>query len=880
MDLGARLVTPGDCAGFLDMNSERWQQVKKVLDGALALESGSQSAYVEQACGGDSELQGEVKTLLRHHLQAPSHFLNQPVADIPGAVETNLQGALSRVGRRVGVYQILEEIGSGGMGEVYRAARVDGLYEKQVAVKLVRGGYDTAALLERFRTERQILASLDHPNIARLLDGGTTEDGVPYLVMELIEGTRIDEYCDQGSLSITARLELFRQVCSAVQYAHQHLVIHRDIKPGNILVTGDGTPKLLDFGIAKLLGPEGGSETSLLRPMTPEYASPEQIRGESITTATDVYSLGVVLYGLLTGHSPYATETGAPHELAGAICESEPARPSSVVTRAVKPVRAAEGVAITPMAISQSREGSLAKLRRRLTGDLDNILLTALRKEPQRRYGSVEQLSEDIRRHLEGLPIKAFRDSWTYRTGKFVRRHVTGVAATGVVILTLILGLGMTLREKRMAERRFNDVRKLANSLIFEIDNSIRDLPGSTPARKLLVTRALEYLDSLSREAKGDPSLQRELATAYERVGDVLGHPYAANLGDSAGAIQSYRKALVIRESLATANPGDQDMQRELVGNYIRIANTLEVTADLDGALSAIQKALPIAEKLAATKADPVTLDHLGGGYYFAAGLLARTGKPDAALESFRKAASTHERALLADGKNMFIRTHLAGDSIGIARLLDRNGQHAQAAEMEDKAIGILDEASKANSNNATLREYLAEAINYSAHTHQELGNAAEGLARFERSHQMFAELAGADAKNPLAQVNLAFSQNGIGQCLRMLGRLDEAGKAYGEAASRFEKMAPATTTDRYVRSGLANAYSGMGNVYESMAMKPRVNASQRRQNWIQARSWFERSQQIWNEKVKRSELESDEHVEVKIIADAIARCDQHLAQK
>ena len=314
------------------MNPERWQQVRAILDKAIALNESERSPYLDKVCADDLELRAEVESLLGSHEQAGSIFLNQPAVDLKSAMPDTGRKA-DRAGSRIGVYQIMEEIGHGGMGEVYRAMRADGQYDKQVAIKLVRGGFDTSFVLERFRHERQILASLDHPNIARLHDGGTTEDGIPYLVMELIEGTPIDQYCDAHDLDIPERLKLFNQVCAAVQYAHQRLVIHRDIKPGNILVTTEGIPKLLDFGIAKILDPLAGAETTMVRPMTPEYASPEQIRGEPITTATDVFSLGVVLYRLLTGRSPYPENTHTPHEFARMVCEVEPTRPSTAVSR-------------------------------------------------------------------------------------------------------------------------------------------------------------------------------------------------------------------------------------------------------------------------------------------------------------------------------------------------------------------------------------------------------------------------------------------------------------------------------------------------------------------------------------------------------------------
>lgn len=310
------------------MNAEQWKRVKQLLDEVIALDPAERGDHLHHACDGDRELRLEVESLLSSHERAGTGFLETPAVDL----QQRQPAAHKRVGSRIGAYDILEEIGHGGMGEVYRASRADGQFTKDVAVKLVRGGFDTVTVIGRFRHERQILAGLEHPNIARLLDGGTTEDGIPYLVMELVNGTPIDEYCRTHRLDVSSRLKLFLQVCAAVQYAHQRLVIHRDIKPGNILVTEEGVPKLLDFGIAKILDPDASSEATL-SPLTPQYASPEQIRGEPITTATDVYSLGVVLYLLLTGHSPYPGSTRTPHEFARAICEWEPERPSTAILK-------------------------------------------------------------------------------------------------------------------------------------------------------------------------------------------------------------------------------------------------------------------------------------------------------------------------------------------------------------------------------------------------------------------------------------------------------------------------------------------------------------------------------------------------------------------
>ncbi|MGB8509212.1 MAG: protein kinase, partial [Pyrinomonadaceae bacterium] len=394
------------------MTPERWKQVEELFESALARAPGDRSAFLADACSGDASLRQQVETLIHSFEQAGS-FIEAPA--MKRALEQTLvdDPALSMSGRRVGSYKLVREIGRGGMGSVYLAVRADDEFQKRVAIKLIKRGMDTDYIVRRFRNERQILASLDHTNIARLLDGGTTDDGLPYFVMEYVEGLPLHHYCDTQKLSVNERLRLFRKVCSAVHFAHQNLIIHRDLKPGNILVTADGTPKLLDFGIAKILNPEIAAHTldpttAALRMMTPEYASPEQARGESASVVSDVYTLGVLLYELLTDHRPYRLSNRAPHELARIICEEEPDRPSVVVNliEVFQPY-GGEPVEITPETVARNRSTAPDQLRRQLSGSLDNIVLKALRKEPQRRYQSVEQLSEDISRHLEGLPVSA-----------------------------------------------------------------------------------------------------------------------------------------------------------------------------------------------------------------------------------------------------------------------------------------------------------------------------------------------------------------------------------------------------------------------------------------------------------------------------------------
>src|SRR5262245_52207434 len=447
------------------MKPERWEQIERLYYAARKRDLGLRATFLDEACVGDESLRQEVESLLASDEQA-GDFLNTPALRI-ATEEIAEEQARSLVGRHLGHYRLLSQLGAGGMGEVYLAARADDQYRKQVAIKLVKRGMDTDNILRRFRHERQILAALDHPNIARLLDGGVSEDGLPYFVMEYIAGSPITEYCDSHQLSTEERLELFRQVCAAVHYAHQNLVVHRDLKPGNILVTEEGAPRLLDFGIAKVFNPELASPTLDLtapemRLMTPEYASPEQVRGEPITTASDIYSLGIVLYEMLTGHHPYRTRNQPPSEVIRIVCEKEPEKPSAIIGRVEEITGADDPQPITPESVSRTREGQPEKLRRRLAGDLDNIVLMALRKEPERRYGSAEQLSEDIRRHLEGLPVIARKDTLGYRSAKFLQRHKAGVAATALV-LTLVIGfiVSLAVKSAQVTRERDNNRRLL-----------------------------------------------------------------------------------------------------------------------------------------------------------------------------------------------------------------------------------------------------------------------------------------------------------------------------------------------------------------------------------------------------------------------------------
>src|SRR5579872_1578437 len=869
------------------MIREHWGSVKEKLQAALDLEPEKRRAYLDQAAGSDPELRRELESLLVAHEKAGTDFLNSPTAPVT-AIAASTERSEIFIGRRIGPFQIINQIGAGGMGEVYRAFRVDE-YEKEVAIKVVRAGQESGFSLSRFKNERQILARLDHPNIARLLDGGTTDDGLPYFVMDFIEGRPIDEYCVSHKLPTEDRLRLFSQVCSAVQYAHQRLIIHRDIKPGNILVTSDGTPKLLDFGIAKILdaeAPAGQYEPTLtiFRALTPGYASPEQVKGETITTATDVYSLGVVLYELLTGRHPYRKPNSTAQEMSRAVCEVEPEKPSTAVKRR-NPDEIAEP---RSLALSDGRDNSTEKLSKRLRGDIDNIVLMALRKEPQRRYASVEQFSEDIRRHLENLPVLARKDTVSYRTSKFINRHKAGVVTAILLALTLLGALAITLWEARVArqqaavaraqesraERRFNDVRKLANSLIFEVHDSIRNLPGATQARKLVVGRALEYLDSLSREASGDPSLQSELATAYDSVGDVLGSTDNPNLGDFKSAAASYAKALTIWEALAAANPRDVNVQLGLGSEYFRITQVLENIGDFAKARSTMQRAQPLVQRMMAEQNDPRLQFQLAGLYYYTAGALEKTGDFSGALQNYRQAAAVLEPIAAQPGSNLFVRAYLPVNYDGMARMLAETGQADEAVTTASNALHMLKTLSEANPTNATFREYVADAYGTSGDILRKKGDYQAALAMYRRDEQTCKQLKSADANNQQSIINLGFSEANIGETLLRQGKVSEGLRSIHEAIAVFQ-TAPGSK-NLWIDSGLSQSYADVGAGYAALADRA-VSRLKKLQYWREARSWYQKGMDVWANNPKSGGLDAFGHNQAAKISQQIAECDLRL---
>jgi eukaryotic-like serine/threonine-protein kinase len=935
----------------MSINKEREQQIELISHAALARDNGERDTFIKQACAGDPELQNEVKARIAMLDKTQAYQLtNNPqtfiTADHPNLESTTqLFSDAATMGLTeeeqsslfieptVGQYRIIRILGQGGMGTVYLAQRDDEQYKKKVAIKVVRFGLDTEFVIKRFRNERQILASLDHPNIAKLLDGGATQDGRPYFVMEYVEGKPITEYADDHRLSTVERLKLFRKVCSAVHYAHQNLVIHRDIKPGNILVTSDGVPKLLDFGIAKLLNPALADQPieatmAAIRLMTPEYASPEQAKGEPVTTASDTYSLGVLLYQLLTGHRPYRFANRTPEDVAQVICQQNPERPSTAINRSETVITSDGGtLEITPELVSKSREGNLDKLRKRLAGDIDNIVLMAMRKEPERRYSSVDQFSNDIRRHLEGLPVLARKDTFGYRTSKFIRRNKAAMVAGLLIVGILIAGIITTTIEARRADRRFNDVRRLANSFLFEFHDAIADLPGSTPARELVVKRALEYLDSLAQESGNDPSLQRELATAYQKVGDVQGNPQLGNLGDMEGAISSFKKSLDIREKLLAANPnsredrraiaelysrfgnvaywkghlpqtienhnkvitleeglliedaGDLEAMRRLRGSYTRVAYAQAQTGDFKGGFEVLKKAVALNEKLvAADPTNPEALTDLAHTYTSMGEALGEMKDLDGALDLFGKALKIYEDQRKQNPNNAEYAVDVSSGYASLGEAYAMKNSYPAAVENFQRAIAICEELVKADPQN-TRYQYGIASLLMNMGAAQKATNPKAALETFRRSKIIAEKIIPPDTSNMFGRAELAFALKEIGVLLAKQGDQVGALENCNKARELAEELAEANPTNAELKAFRASSYAYQGEAYAALASAKNLAPDKQLALLQEARNWLQKGFEIYDGLRKEGIWTPVQHGSADATAQELAKCEAAIAK-
>ena len=720
-------------------DAERWQFVKDLAGRALEYDPGLRAAWLA-AQPAPEPIRRDAARLVAADAEAAGFLEIDPGSATGAAVFADPPAAVVHAGDSAGAYRIVRLLGQGGMGAVYLATRADDAFRKEVAIKFVRPD-GRGALADRLRQERRLLATLDHPNIARLIDGGTTAEGVPYVVMEYVDGVPIDAYCRAHRLTVRDRVALVIALCEAVQHAHRNLVVHRDLKPGNILVTADGVPKLLDFGIAKVLAGDDVARTATGQAaMTPESASPEQVKGEPVTIATDVYGLGVLLYGLLAGTTPFA-DAGSPAALLHAICEIDPKAPSRIAPAADIPA------------------------------DVDRITLKAMKKAPRDRYDSAAALGADLGRFLAGRPVEATPDSLAYRTRRFVARHRLGTAVGGAAVVALAVGVATTVWQARRAEqqrvraeRHFDEVRQLANALIFEVHDGIERLPGATATRQLLVARAVDYYDRLAADERGNAPLQREISAAYRRLGGVLGRPYASNFGDAPGALASYRKALAIRETLAAADPS-LPASLDLLESYLDVAEILRQTAGTAATLTLLdQAAARLAPLEAATPGDPVVLRAAARVSMARAHAFEQAGRIDGALAAAEDALARHERLERVAPGDRTLAAEIAVDHGRIAVSKMRAGDFPGALVASTRRLALATQAADNDPAGTPARRGLSTAHVQIAQVLARLGRTGEATGHLQAALDERRQIARQDASDQQAEIDLCVAELELGE--------------------------------------------------------------------------------------------------------------------
>jgi tetratricopeptide (TPR) repeat protein len=730
----------------MNQTTESFVRIEAIFSEALAAPSEERNALIEARSNGDQELAAEVASLLKACEVEESLTASRQLAPKAGR-ET---GAESKA---IGPYVLDRLLGRGGMGAVYLAHRADGQFEQQVAIKLIDLPLATGQFRDRFRQERQILAGLQHPFIARLLDGGVTASGDLYLAMEYVDGVPIHRFCAEKHLTEAQRLTLFLRVCEAVEFAHQNLVVHRDLKPDNILVADDGTPRLLDFGTAKLLSPTlavPGSELTRegYQSFTPQYASPEQVLGNPITTASDTYSLGVLLYLILTGAMPYDLKEFTTAEMLRAICEESPRRPSQAT--------GADD---------------------RLDADLEAILLKALRKEPRERYLTAEQLASDIRAYLGGQPVAARQGTLRYRTCKFARRNRLALAGAAFLAVTLVAGVAgvawqarVADAERRKAEARSADLRLLSNSLLSELDEAIKQLPGSTGVQKLLVTRVLEHLDRMAQDAQGDRLTRLDLVDAYVRLGNIQGNPYDQNLGDPDGGLSSLDKAIALAEPLAPDGSSDQKALRALAIAQESRSEILFGTARTQEAIVSMQASVKTYDRSIETPGVSANLIcDVASAYGTLGDELGQTGTASladtaAALKAFRKSIALDDRALGIDPNFVRAKRGLSINQMKIGNV-EMETDPALALKDFQTAMERADALPKAEQENLSTLRMRAMLMRKKANALVQLGEyskATELFTQVARIHQYFVAADSQDLR-ALADLEVILNDEALG---------------------------------------------------------------------------------------------------------------------
>lgn len=774
------------------MHPDRWRQVQDLFQRAVALPVEDRAPFLATECGEDTDLLAEVDSLLANVIDRDDPFDNSVRSAARSVLGQSETDDCEAPPGELGPYRIVGKLGEGGMSRVYLAER-QGEFQQQVAIKILKAGVH-ADLLRRFRNERQILASLNHPRIARILDGGSTPEGLPYLVMERIEGIAIDAYCAEQQLGLRERLTLMGKICDAVQFAHENLVVHRDLKPANILVTADGEPKLLDFGIAKLLEPDPAlHDTEVtqqgLRLLSFSYASPEQVKALPITPASDVYSLGVILYELLVGRRPYEFVDEPPYERERIVCEVDPPRPSVAANRTAT--------------------------ARALTGDLDWILLRSLAKDPTQRYRTVMEFGADLRAYLASEPVSAVAPTRGYRMRKFLRRNRVPVATGAVFVVLLVVALttitGFYFESQRLrvdeqvatqtARQRLATMRSLLGDVLSEFHDVIRDLPGAVESRRVFATKARTYLDELigdaspGGDATEDPTLLRELAVAYVKVGDVQGHPANANLGETEEALRSYRKALeLFRRDAVDALPTDDGFDAAVILDRI---GEVTMSRDVDAALQLYEDARRVRERLyGGAPSSRAYREGMARSDSRVGSALLFRGKPEAARQHFERAVPVLQ-GLAGSLDDAELQRSAAAAMLGLAAARVEMGATEAGLQANLEAVQLFEELRRRDPLNMRFQRELSIAYSRVVRCLTHLGRPRDAL-RYARDARALSEaIAAADPKNVDAQRELCLSDLQLGHLHAQVDDTATALQCYQAGLARNEVVRSISHDDR-----------------------------------------------------------------------------------
>jgi eukaryotic-like serine/threonine-protein kinase len=753
-----------------------WALVQKVFAEALEASEEARTAVLDVNCGDRNDLRAEVESLLDAHGRG-ADFITPITFGGDRSELSSSWHAEDLAGTRVGAFRLLERVGSGGMGEVYRAERVEGEFTQRVAVKLMGTRFYGSEAARRFRAERQILASLQHPNIVGLVDGGVTGSGQPFIVMEYVDGLTVTDYCRRHAVALEGRLRLFLQVTSAAAYAHRRLVVHRDFKPGNVLVTGDGIVKVLDFGVAKLLESQeapAAATVSLLGPMTPDYASPEQLRGLPVTTACDVYTLGVLLYELVAGRRPYDTKNKTIDDVRSIVIDREPPPPSA------------------------AREPGSLRSARRLTADLDAIVLKAMAKDPERRYSSAGAFGEDVTRLLEGQPVAARKRSFVYLARKTLVRYRTVFSVAAILLVLLVAALGgavwqtrLAMRERERAVRRFNEMHELATALVFRVHDDVASLVGSTPVRRTIIAEGLRLLERLEQDAAGDRLLQLQIANAYLKFGHVQGRPTAANLGDREGAIRSYRRARDLSAPFVTGEGAEWNA----VWSWAEATLALAAVLPPEEAQTAAAEVLASARSWQSREPDSSRTKELLARAHFWSATLAES---PASLPHWLETARLFEAVLAEDSNDLAKIRNVGLAAKYLATYYEEAGDLDKALEHYQRAASLDERRLQAKPNDPAAQLDLALDIGGVANIHMKRKDHAAAIETFKRSLEIRERLAAADPKNVYAQARVAYAHTKLATVYGRMKQL-EAGRTHARRAiTIYEPLAGVSIAERH----------------------------------------------------------------------------------